>query len=540
VTLVHELGAQPSNELQPLLQKRLWLVSLLISGCYAYFLVSSGITILRDPIWFYRNWFYFPLFWLVFLASVTFTTILWTREPLALGRLRLIETILVGLLIGDRAWFLFWEVAVQEALPTIYRLGRTTEDAQFLLMCYAAYWSLPFFALIVGYATLIPSDWRRCTAVVTVAAATPLAIGTAAALAQRAMLAAYLKDFLLPMGVFLTIAVGIASYGSHRLEVLRQEVSEARKLGQYLLKERLGQGGMGEVYLAEHLLLRRPCAIKLIRSERVGDPRVTTRFEREVQATATLTHTNTVQIFDYGHAEDGTFYYVMEYLPGLTLEQLVKRHGPLPPARAIHFLRQVCGALREAHAIGLIHRDIKPSNVMVCERGGRHDTAKLLDFGLVLPCGNQDGEKLTQEGAIPGTPAYMSPEQADGQRQLDSRSDIYSVGALAYFLLTGEPPFAGRSAIKMLGAHLYESPAPLTHCRPDVPAGLEAIVLRCLAKDPATRFPDAQSLETALAGCHETSQWDEEAAAAWWRCQVNPKGDVDSDTSSEEWRLPRR
>src|SRR5262249_40413186 len=159
-------------------------------------------------------------------------------------------------------------------------------------------------------------------------------------------------------------------------------------------------------------LLRRPCAIKLIRPDRAGEPKHLLRFEREVQTTATLTHPNTVQIFDYGHAEDGTFYYVMEYLPGLTLEQLVKEHGPLPPARAIHFLRQVLGALREAHAIGLIHRDIKPGNVMVCERGGWHDTAKLLDFGLVMPPGQgQVSEKLTQDGAIAGTPAYMSPEQ---------------------------------------------------------------------------------------------------------------------------------
>ena len=186
---------------------------------------------------------------------------------------------------------------------------------------------------------------------------------------------------------------------------------------------------MGEVYLAEHVLLRRPCALKLIRPERAGDPKNLRRFEREVQATATLTHPNTVQVYDYGHTDDGTFYYVMEYLPGLTLEELVKRHGPLPPARAIHFLRQVCGALEEAHAVGLIHRDIKPGNVIVCERGGVHDVAKLLDFGLVLsPVSEADGEKLTQDGAIAGTPAYMSPEQAGGQDDVDARSDIYSLG----------------------------------------------------------------------------------------------------------------
>src|SRR5262249_22693824 len=174
-----------------------------------------------------------------------------------------------------------------------------------------------------------------------------------------------------------------------------------------------------------------------------------------------------------------------EYLPGLTLEELVKRAGPLPPGRVVHFLRQVCAALCEAHARELIHRDIKPGNVMVCERGGIHDVAKLLDFGLVLPRGSDaDGDKLTQDGAITGTPAYLSPEQAGGLEAADARSDIYSVGALGYFLLTGRPPFAGRPAVQMLAAHLYESPAALPA---DVPADLAAVVMRCLAKSPAER-----------------------------------------------------
>jgi serine/threonine-protein kinase len=318
--------------------------------------------------------------------------------------------------------------------------------------------------------------------------------------------------------MMLLVAASVVTFGAHRIETLRREAAAARKLGQYQLRHCLGVGGMGEVHLAEHVLLRRPCAIKLIRPERVGVAKNLQRFEREVQTTATLTHPNTVQIFDYGHAEDGTFYYVMEYLPGLTLEQLVKQHGPLPVARVVHFLRQVCGALREAHAAGLIHRDIKPGNIMICERGGFHDVAKLLDFGLVLDQRlGPDGERLTHEGAIAGTPAYMSPEQALGREDLDARSDIYGVGCLAYFLLTGQPPFAGRSAVEMLAAHLYEPPAPLTNRRPDVTEEVQTVVLRCLAKNPAERFASAQDLGRALADCPTAAQWTEEEGAGWWR-----------------------
>jgi serine/threonine-protein kinase len=275
---------------------------------------------------------------------------------------------------------------------------------------------------------------------------------------------------------------------------------------------------MGEVYLAEHLLLRRPCAVKLIRPEQAGDPTNLQRFEREVQAMATLTHWNTVEIFDYGHADDGTFYYVMEYLPGRNLEQLVNRYGPLPPARAIHLLRQVCGALHEAHNVGLLHRDIKPSNVIACERGRIHDVAKLLDFGLVHAEG-PDGLDVTlsQEGSIRGTPSYMSPEQAGGGLAIDPRTDIYSLGAVAYFLLTGRPPFVRETAMQTLAAHMHLTPAPPTALRPGLPDDLVAVVLRCLAKDPADRPPSAEALEEALASCRDAGGWTERDAQRWWR-----------------------
>jgi eukaryotic-like serine/threonine-protein kinase len=319
------------------------------------------------------------------------------------------------------------------------------------------------------------------------------------------------------MATFLAVAIAIAVFGSHRIQILEAQAFEAQQLGQYRLKKRLGAGGMGEVFLAEHLLLRRPCAVKLIRPDQAGDPTNLQRFEREVQAMATLTHGNTVEIYDYGHADDGTFYYVMEYLPGQNLESLVGAYGPLPPERAIHLLRQVCGALREAHGVGLLHRDIKPSNIIACERGGVFDVVKLLDFGLVQESRfGKEEDRLTQLGTIIGSPPYMSPEQAAGKSGLDPRSDIYSLGAVAYFLLTGQPPFVRETAMMMLMAHAYEPVLPLTKVRPDVPLDLQAVVLRCLEKDLTRRFPDAHSLEQALAACASADQWTQERAALWW------------------------
>lgn len=233
-----------------------------------------------------------------------------------------------------------------------------------------------------------------------------------------------------------------------------------------------------------------------------NDPNCLRRFEREVQATATLSNWHTVEIYDYGLATDGTFYYVMEYLPGLNLAQLVRQNGPLPVARVIHLLCQVCSALRKAHAAGLIHRDIKPGNIITGERGGLPDVAKLLDFGLVRGKGiGPDELSLTQEGMIAGTPAYMSPEQAAGNEQIDSRTDIYSLGAVAYFLLTGRPPFVRETAMRVIAAHLCEPVTSPDRLRPDLPANLQAVILKCLEKDPAFRFPTADSLSEAPSQC---------------------------------------
>lgn len=511
VVLVADAGAGGDAELRVLLRQRLRAIAVVVAAANLLNVIQSALAFAGGP---ETNYLAFVLrsplrilshvYVLGYILAAVYVS---KRPPRSLAALRVCEGLIFAAgLVFVAIWN--WRLLnVSGWLPEVFRYDP--------LLPYAV--SMNWFFIIVGYGTLIPNTGRRCALVVGLMAALPLALNVVA-LAGGPASGGQSVQYMLSLVLWMMYAVTIAIVGSHRLEKLRREASAARRLGQYRLTERLGAGGMGEVYLAEHVLLRRPCAVKLIRPERAGDPQQLLRFEREVRTTATLSHPNTVQIYDYGHADDGTFYYAMEYLPGLTLEQLVGRHGPLSPARAVYFLRQLCGSLREAHAVGLIHRDIKPGNVMVCERGGVHDVVKLLDFGLVLPRRDGPGDgKLSRDGVITGTPAYMSPEQAGGQPDLDPRSDIYSVGALAYFVLTGGPPFAGRSVVKVLAAHLYETPAPVRDRRPDVPADLEEVVLRCLAKEPAARFPDADRLDAALTRCDCGGQWSPQEADAWWQ-----------------------
>jgi eukaryotic-like serine/threonine-protein kinase len=378
--------------------------------------------------------------------------------------------------------------------------------------------AMPFWVLLIfTYGMFIPNTWRRAAVVIGAMALAPL-------LLLAGMMLAYpqVAEVMTVMGIVqhvlvLLIASVASVVGTHLINTLRREVYEAREIGQYRLIEPLGAGAMGEVYLAEHRMLKRPCAIKLIHPERAGDPQVLARFEREVRMTARLSHWNTVEVFDFGRTDDGSFYYVMEYLPGLSLEALLQRHGPLSAERVVHLVRQVCQGLREAHAIGLIHRDIKPGNVFAAQRGGLYDVAKLLDFGLVKPMAENPSARLTQEGGISGTPLFMSPEQARGRSDVDARSDIYSLGAVAYALLTGRPPFDGSNPMDVLVAHIHEDVVPPSQHQPDVPADLEGIILRCLAKRPEHRFQDVDGLEQALSECVAANQWTQSHAARWWR-----------------------
>lgn len=297
---------------------------------------------------------------------------------------------------------------------------------------------------------------------------------------------------------------------------LREAALAKKTLGQYELEEKIGAGGMGVVYRGRHALLRRPTAIKLLDVDKTT-PETIRRFEREVQITSQLNHPNTVAVYDYGHTPEGVFYYAMEYLEGINLDQLVERYGPQPDGRVIHILRQICGSLGEAHRAGLIHRDVKPANVILTERAGVPDFVKLLDFGLVKAVGAEQAANLSVAGAVTGTPLYLSPEAIQHADDLDPRSDLYAVGAVGYFLLTGTPVFTAKSVVDLLMHHVNTAPEPPSNrLGKFISADLEAIVLRCLAKHRDERPATAHELASALAACTAASEWTEIEAARWW------------------------
>jgi serine/threonine-protein kinase len=321
-----------------------------------------------------------------------------------------------------------------------------------------------------------------------------------------------ITSFVLWLGAL----VAVATVASRVMYQLRSEVRAARKLGQYVLGDKLGEGGMGTVYRATHALLRRETALKLLPPDRV-DPATIRRFEREVVETARLQHPNTVAIFDYGRTPDGVFYYAMEYLDGLEVGDLVAREGPLPPGRAVWLLAQVCASLDEAHAIGLVHRDIKPANVMVVGHTGAYDLVKVLDFGLVKSAAPLDGgTSLTNVDQLTGTPLYMAPEAIAHPDAAEPRSDLYAVAAVGYLMLTGQHVFGGGSTVEVLAAHLHAPPLPIRErLGRAVAPDLEALLLRGLAKSPADRPPSAAAFREALLRC-DVPPWTQEDARAWW------------------------
>jgi len=297
---------------------------------------------------------------------------------------------------------------------------------------------------------------------------------------------------------------------------VRKSALTARRLGQYVLMQEIGRGANGMVYRARHALLRRPVAVKLL-SPDMTNAASAARFEHEVQITSQLTHPNTVAIYDYGRTPEGLFYYAMEYLSGIELHQLVRKFGPQPAGRVIHILRQVCGSLAEAHGIGLIHRDIKPANVVLTQRGGAGDIVKVLDFGLVKAL-HQSPSAADTAKAVVGTPHFMSPEAIERPDTVDARSDLYSLGAIGYWLLAGKTLFQSDKVESLLDQHVKVEPLPPSaRSRFPASADLEQLIMQCLAKTPGERPPSAQALDDALAQCSAAGSWTPADADAWWR-----------------------
>ena len=285
------------------------------------------------------------------------------------------------------------------------------------------------------------------------------------------------------------------------------------RAGQYALSEKIGEGGMGIVYKGSHPLLERPVAIKLLPSQHASRENIQ-RFQREVQRTSRLTHPNTISVYDFGRTRQGLFFYAMEYVDGLDLQSLVERYGALDPARVAHILSQLAGALSEAHRAGLLHRDVKPANVMVCERGGMLDVVKVLDFGLSQALDGQ-GAGPGDSQCLVGTPLYLSPEALTAPESLDARSDLYALGAVGYFLLTGAPPFCGNNVLEVCEQHLHGAPArPSGRIATPIPRELEALVMSCLSKSPEQRPASASSLQAALAPL--AVGWSQARAERWW------------------------
>jgi len=335
----------------------------------------------------------------------------------------------------------------------------------------------------------------------------------------------------------------MAFVGARVVYRLGTEVTRAREMGSYRLTECLGRGGMGEVWKAQHRMLRRPAAIKVVHKDMLGvsdaasGDIVLKRFEQEAQATASLRSPHTVELYDFGVASDGSFYYVMELLEGFDLATMVRRFGPMPPERVIHLLRQVCHSLAEAHEQGLIHRDIKPENVFVCRYGRDPDFVKVLDFGLVkVPTtGASDDVNLTKGGFAGGTPSYIAPEQAMGEH-VDGRTDLYSLGCVAYWLLTGGQVFESRSAAKLIADHVHAAPRPPSERAPrKIPTDLERIVLSCLAKKPEDRPQSAEELSDMLGSCESGEEWTRGRARDWWNRvgsrPATPAPEVQADVS---------
>ena len=323
------------------------------------------------------------------------------------------------------------------------------------------------------------------------------------------------------------ILVGVSVVISHVVTRLGRQITRAREMGSYRLVTMLGKGGMGEVWRASHRMLARDAAIKLIQPDMLlrnfgkNAELMRRRFEQEARTTASLRSPHTVQLYDFGVSEDSAFYYVMELLDGIDLETLVRKFGPQPPARVVFILRQVCRSLAEAHRHGIIHRDIKPTNIFLCRMGNEYDFAKVLDFGLVKVLEDGNETQITVAGATTGTPSYMAPELALGSPHIDGRTDLYGLGCVAYWLLTGSLVFEKMGGTAMMLAHVHQVPVPPSQRGEHaVPASLDRAVMMCLAKEPAERPAGAETLASVLDSFDDVGSWTKEDAERWWQSNM--------------------
>ncbi|QEH34245.1 Serine/threonine-protein kinase PknB [Aquisphaera giovannonii] len=490
-------------ESRDLLRGRLFAATLVMA-------VGLATLVIRD--------LFFPRFLrqsVVHAATLAWLTLLllalWSRLRLDFGRLRGIEVLAFGSVVAC--------LVASQSLGFHGHLSRQTLDAAELRVLFKAS-IIGVLILIFTYTIFIPNSARRAAAFIVPMAFSPLVapllLGLTVPAFRQVSEEARTLDKLVENSLYLLLGAATAIYGASVINACRGDADDARRLSQYRLKEKLGSGGMGEVYYAVHRLLKRPCAIKLIREDLVRRPNILARFELEVRATAKLSHWNTVEIYDYGRDVDGSLFYVMEYLPGLSLQELVQRHGPLPAARVIYLMRQACDALHEAHRAGLVHRDLKPPNIFAAYRGARYDVTKLLDFGLVKPIKGGDSPLITKEGMVTGSPLYMAPEQVSRSAPIDGRTDLYALGAVAYFCLTGQPPFVDSNSMAVMIAQVRDPAKPPSEIRQGIPADLEEVVLRCLEKEPDARYQDADSLGRALEACRDARGWSPEDAEAWW------------------------
>jgi serine/threonine-protein kinase len=322
------------------------------------------------------------------------------------------------------------------------------------------------------------------------------------------------------VGVALLGGVSVAITGT--LYDLRERARVAERLGGYTLLERLGEGGAGAVYLAEHCRMCRPSAVKIITASPDHDSALISRFQREIEMASRLDHPNTIEIRDYGRADDSTFFLAMEYLVGLDLHHLVRRFGPIPPQRTVHILRQVCDSLAEAHDKGIVHRDLKPANVFVTRRGGICDFVKVLDFGLAKLIDSSGEDTITSAGAIVGTPHYMAPEAIDGPGYYEARSDLYSLGCTAYWMLAGRPPYEGATAPEVIAAHVRREPVPIDAASEfEMPEILARAVMRCMSKEVGDRFDGALELKASLESIAFEQPWTAESAREWWNLHLS-------------------